>query len=92
MGHVDLDAARAARDEARGDMAVTLGGREFKLRSELTIDAAAAWRENEARKFVELILADPSETDDFLANNVSWADLSSLLDAYGTSPGESEAS
>lgn len=92
MAHVDLDAARRARDETRGDTSVTLGGRDFKLRSEVTIDAAFAWRENDARGFVSRVLADPSETDDFLANEVSWADLSAIFDAYSTSSGESPAS
>jgi hypothetical protein len=93
MSHVDLDAARQARAEARGEHpSVTLGGREYKLVPELTIDGGVAYREADARRFVELILADPAEADAFMATGLSWADLTELLAAWRTGSGESSAS
>lgn len=94
MGHADLDAARAAREEARGEYpVVTFGGRDYKLTPELYVDAANAWKDNQADEFVRLVLADPSEADDFLANRVSWADLNEVITAFTAGdPGESSAS
>jgi hypothetical protein len=93
VSHVDLDAARQARAEARGEHpTVTLGGRDYKLASELTIDAAAAYRDSNAAEFVALILADPTEADAFIANGLSWQDLTALLKAWQVEAGESSAS
>lgn len=94
MGHVDLDAARAAREETLGENPlVTFGGRDYKLTLELYVDAASAWRENRAEDLVRLILADPSEADDFLANRPTWSDLSGIFGAFKVGePGESGAS
>lgn len=94
MGHVDLDAARAARDEARGDNpTVTLGGRDYKLTPELYVDAMAAWRENRTDDFVRLVLADPTEADDFLEHRMTWTDLADVVAAFSAGdPGESSAS
>lgn len=91
--HVDLDAARQARAEARGEQpSVTFGGRRFYLVAELPFDAAEAWAKNDAPSFVSLVLADQAETGAFLALRPSWADLSGVLDAWKQTPGESGAS
>jgi hypothetical protein len=93
MAHVDLDAARQARYEALGESpTVTLGGRVYKLTPEMSIDTVTAWRANDARGFVGGILADSTETDDFLANSLSWLDLNEVFRAFLVDAGESPAS
>jgi hypothetical protein len=66
MGHADLDAARAARDEARAKAGqdaptVTLAGRTYELTPVLYLDAAAAYRASDGTAFVRAILANPDE-------------------------------
>lgn len=92
--HLDLDAVRAARREEAGPApSVTFDGRDWKLRPELSIEAAAAWHEQDAARFVAAILADPTEVDQFLAiGELNWSDLLGLIKAYGADPGESPAS
>lgn len=93
--HVDLDAARAARAEARGvHPSVTFRGREFKLVAEAPWDAAGTWNaavratdvEDERRhynEFLSLVLDDPAEASAFLDGRPSGPDLRGVLVACG---------
>jgi len=93
MGHVDLDAARAAREETTGDIpTVTLADRTYKLTRVLSIGAADAYRQGDGAAFVRRILADPSEADAFLENHLEWSDLNDILKAWHTDQGKSSAS
>lgn len=108
MGHADALAARAARNEARGDNSITwVDGREYKLKPELYFDAIEAWGTSDRATFVKLVLADPSEAADFLAAidlQFGWLDLNVVWDLMLTGngtpapngeqgdPGESSAS
>ena len=95
MGHLDLDAARAARDEARADVespTVTVGGKTYELTPVLLIDAADAYRRSDGAAFVRGILVNPDEADEFLANRLAWADLDEILTVWRVDPGESSAS
>lgn len=95
MANLDLDAKRAARDEARADRdppTITVGGREYKLTPVMSIDAAELYVEGKGAEFVRRILADPTEADDLLANRLEWADLDEILTVWGLNSGESSAS
>lgn len=93
MAEVDIDAARAAREEKIGVAAVTLGGRRYALKPSVSFAAGAAWRENDQRAFLEAALADPSEADDFLATpGLGWADLNHVWEAWNANAGEPAAS
>lgn len=107
MAELDLDAARAARDEARAKAGtaspptVVRNGRTYELTPVLYVDAADAWRVSNGREFVRLILANPSETDDFIAgmspdgkrgSRLEWSDLNEIITIWGVRAGESNAS
>lgn len=106
MGSIDLDAAGAARDEARAKAGlepptITRGGRVYELTPVLFLDAADAWRRSDGRGFVTLILANPEEADDFIAGTtkdgkpgqrLEWADLNEILTVWRVESGESVAS
>lgn len=81
MGHADALAARAARNETRGDNSITwVDGREYKLVPELYFDAVQAWGANDWGAFIRLVLADPTEADDFLAVQFGWSDVNVVWD------------
>lgn len=102
MVHADALAARAARNETRGDNSVTwIDGREYKLVSELYFDAVEAWGASDRQAFIQAVLADPTESEAFLAaGKFGWQDLNVVWDLLlgrtpktnGSDPGESSAS
>lgn len=90
---IDLDAARAARQEKRGDLALILAGHRYALKPFYGFDAAEAWASAEPRRILEAVLADPTEADEFLATpGVGWPELNAVVEAYGLTAGESSAS
>lgn len=89
----DLDVARAARAEAKGEQPTFIvGGQKFELPSELP--AEFAYLLHDAKEAMRYLLAD--DFDDFWAHRPSKEDIVTLVawiaTAYGTSPGESPAS
>lgn len=91
---VDLDAARAARAEARGEApSVVVNGREFKLVPELPLMFAEALRENRMWEAQQLMLLNKDELEDFLACELTSDDLEAIAEAYSAGTvGESRAS
>ncbi len=89
----DLDAARTARLEARGEPRLFLfGGQKFELPAELP--AEFAYLLDDAKEALRFLLVDDFE--DFWAQRPSKEDLIDLVawisKAYGSDPGESTAS
>lgn len=89
----DLDAARAARLEAKGEPRLfVFGGRKFELPPELP--AEFAYLLDDAKEALRYLLSDGF--DDFWAQRPSREDLTDLVGwitkTYGTSQGESPAS
>jgi hypothetical protein len=85
---VDGDALSAARLEAAGERTFRLGGRLWRLRSELPFAAAEVWRAGERRAVVEMVLEDPSETDEFMALFPSEQDVGALFSTFGVPLGK----
>jgi hypothetical protein len=89
----DLDAAKAARLEARGEPRLFLfGGQKFELPPELP--AEFAYLLDDAKEALQYLLGD--QFDDFWAQRPSAQDLIDLVGwiskTYGSDPGESTAS
>jgi len=103
---IDLDAARAARREARGEApTVTFGGETFALPVELPFEIAEVGQRLNAattstdvaeamHDAMRMLLAD--DYDRFMALRPSLQDLTALVEGipgeYGISTGESRAS
>lgn len=108
MTRVDGDALAAARAEALVEPNVfTRWGREWKLVDELTIDAASAYRAalsastadnadiDAAREFVNMVLADETESAEFWSMHPAWGDIHGLFSVFlpkAKDAGESSAS
>lgn len=101
MPDVDLDAARRARAEtAKARPSIKLGGKKFRLVSELPIAFADLYAEamregtgrEEAEALVRSVLADPAEVDAVFAAGLTWGDIPALLAAWKADAGESSAS
>lgn len=96
MGHLDLDAARAARAESRGeDRTFTFGGEEFTLPPEMPFEAAEALLGQDLRKTMTALVN--GQADAFFALSPSVDDLAALVEWIaaeytGRTPGESPAS
>jgi hypothetical protein len=96
MGALDLDAARAARAEARGEPpTVTLGGETFTLPAELPM--RYVWTLVEGDDMDALKVLFDGQLDRFLATEPTREDILALVAGvpalYGlASPGESPAS
>ncbi len=96
MASFDLDAARAARAEARGEPpTVTFGGEEYVMPAELELEAAEHLMFGRPTQFVKALLGEDWER--FNANKPTLNDLKDLSDGlavlYGfAEPGESPAS
>lgn len=102
---VDLDKARAARREVRGEPPkVILGGHTYYLPIELPLEVAFCLEEIESArgtgavgkaimKIVGIVLGDQMEA--FVANDLSMDDLEAFFEGvlakYGLTPGESSA-
>lgn len=93
MEAFDLDAARAARAEMRGDPpCFVFGGQKFVLPVELPVEFSYLLRD--AKEAIQFLLGD--DFDDFWSHRPSKQDILDLVawvgNAYGTSSGESSAS
>lgn len=103
---LDLDAAAAARAEALGESeapTVIRNGRSYKLTPVLYVDAMAAYLRFNDPAFVELVLDDPNEAEDFILgrskngkttaeHRLQREDITAMLNVWGLTPGESDAS
>lgn len=85
----DMDAARAARAEERGDNpGVKLGGVDYELVPELPIEVGELFNTGRMRAGVAQLLVDEDQLDDFMANRLSIQDLSELVEhTYGVNLG-----
>jgi hypothetical protein len=96
MGDLDLDAARAARAEARGEPpTVTLGGETFTLPPEMPL--RYVWTLVDGDDMAALRVLFNGQLDRFLATEPTREDILTLIAGvpalYGlVSPGESPAS
>lgn len=93
METFDLDAARAARAEAKGDTPIFIfGGQKFVLPAELPVEFA--YLLDDTKEAMRFLLGD--DFDDFWVHRPSRQDLRDLIawvsKTYGTTPGESLAS
>lgn len=97
--NLDLDAARAARQEAQGEPpTITYNGKVYTLPQELRLSQLEAFlraeRENDLRGVIVALLAD--RADEFLADDPSYNDLKAMGDGlqelYGIGLPESGAS
>lgn len=96
---IDLDAARAARREQRGDgPVVVFGGEEFAFPVEIPMTVVAMMTQD----ITPVVMLDVireflgDRYDAFMSHQPSPDDLSTLvkgiMEEYGMTPGESEAS
>lgn len=96
MPRIDLDAARAARREAKREpIVVVLGGEEFELPNELSLDLAALITAGDLMGAVVALVGE-DHADRFNACRPSMEDVVELFTelgpAYGLTVGESVAS
>jgi len=93
--HFDLDAVRAARAEAQAEApAVTFGGKEYQLPTEMpwaVVEAAASGDATGVVEAVKALLGD--QWEDFASHGLSVADMIDLMEhigaLYGGEPGKS---
>ena len=95
MTELDLDAARAARAEARAENpTVKFGGEVFKLPAELPMEFIWLLVEGEERKALDCLFSDDLER--FCRQQPSREDImaffAGIRDLYGLNQGESSAS
>lgn len=92
----DLDEARKARAEIAGGEGpvVTFGGQQFRLPDEMPFDFAAQINDGKIAEGIRALFDDQAEA--FFALKPSIPDMIALadwlVDAYGMTPGKSEAS
>jgi hypothetical protein len=95
MAHVDLDAKRAARSEARNQPhSFTLDGEEYELPARIPLEVLELIGEGLFRSaFEQLLRRQPGKAERFFATDPppDDEDLEALLSVYG-SPGNSSAS
>lgn len=92
---IDLDAARAARQETADDPAVIrFGGKDFELPRELPLDFAIAAQHGDLRGIVKALLN--GQSDEFFELGPSLQDVEMIADQaahiYGVAVGDSSAS
>lgn len=93
MPTVDLDAARAARAEARGESTtVVVGGREYELSPELPVEFAEHMRFDRIKDALGTLLADPDDLEAFWATRPTIDDVIEIARTYGVDLGEFMAS
>lgn len=102
MPDVDLDAARAAREEVMNGSGptFTLGRKKYRLKPSPPVVLATAYGdcfkpgggEPEVREFLRLALVNPADVDKALTAGFSYTDLPLLLDAWKVPEGKSSAS
>ena len=96
MPKLDLNAARAARAAKRGEpMVVELGDppQSFTLVAELPIAVTEKSAAGDVIGAMRLLLANPDEDWDKLAKlDLTYDDIMSIVEFYGTTVGESLAS
>jgi hypothetical protein len=86
---LDLDAARQARLEAKGQgPIVTFGERDYQLVVELPLDVGDLLTSGKMRAALELMLEDPDDIASFMANRPTLQDLDALSALYGMDLGE----
>jgi hypothetical protein len=90
---LDLDAKRAARDEAVAlPHEVVLGGEVFSLPAKIPLEAIDLMAEGSFRAAFRLLLFDDQEQlDRFMSHRPDDGDLEEIMGLYGT-PGESSGS
>ena len=96
MATLDLDARRAARDEAKNQPhEVTLGGEVFRFRPRIPLEALDLMAEGKFRPAFQLLLVEdaPDTLARFFAHVPDDEDLEDIVEGlYGQAPGESAAS
>jgi hypothetical protein len=96
MASIDLDALRAARNEAAGEPnTLRVAGKEFRLPPSLPLSFAVALERDSTTEALKALLGE--QMDEFLSLGVDYADLADLIGETvklytGRSPGESKAS
>lgn len=76
---IDLDAAKAARREARGEgPTVVFNGREFTLQAEIPWEVTELFSDGKVNEAVRLLLGDAHE--EFMAAKPSVEDMRILLE------------
>jgi hypothetical protein len=83
---IDLDAAKAARREARGEgPTVVFGAKEFTLDAEVPFEVTEHLAEGRITQAVNLLLGEAHE--DFMASKPSVEDLMTLFEQLTTAYG-----
>ena len=86
MARIDLDAAKAARREARGEgPTVVFGAQEFTLDAEIPFEVTEHLAEGRVSEAVALLLGDSHEA--FMASKPSVEDLMMLFEQLTTAYG-----
>ena len=92
MARIDLDAKRAARDEATNTPhEVTLGGDTFILPARIPLEVIDLMAEGAFREAFGVLLDDPGQVERFFAHRPDDGDLEDIMGLYGQL-GESSAS
>ena len=93
MPRLDLNASRAARAAQRGEpMTVELGEppATFRLKDELPVEVTEKATAGDVVGAMKALLADPNDWEKIRTLDLTYDDILSIVEFYGTSLGESQ--